>query len=132
MKRASCLAVLLLIGCSGERTTSAGVRYLDVVEGTGPAAQRGDSLEVEYTGTLQDGTEFDFSRRPKTIRLGDIQLISGWNDGLIGVKEGGKRKLWVPPGMGYGAAGRPPKIPGNAELIFEVVVLRVIPKSKSR
>jgi peptidylprolyl isomerase len=130
MKRAGCLVLVLLMGCSGEKTTPSGVRYLDIVEGTGPAAQRGDSLEVEYTGTLQDGSEFDYSRHPKVFRLGDPNFLAGWNEGLTGVKEGGKRKLWVPPALGYGAQGKKPKIPPNAELIFEVVVIRIIPKGK--
>jgi FKBP-type peptidyl-prolyl cis-trans isomerase len=132
MKRTVCLALVLLAGCSGEKTTPSGVRYIDVVEGSGPAAQRGDYLQVEYVGTLKDGPEFDRSSRgPMAIWLGEPTLIRGWNDGLVGIKEGGKRRLWVPPALAYGAEGRPPKIPPNAELVFDVEVIRLVPRKKS-
>jgi peptidylprolyl isomerase len=130
MKRTGCLALVLLIGCSGEKTTPSGVRYVDLVEGTGPAAQRGDYLQVQYVGTLSDGTEFD-RRGPMSIWLGEHKLIPGWNDGLAGIKEGGKRKLWIPPELGYGAQGMPPAIPPNAELIFEVEAVKLVPRKGS-
>jgi FKBP-type peptidyl-prolyl cis-trans isomerase len=129
MKRIGYLTIVLLMGCSGEKTTPSGVRYVDLVEGTGPAAQRGDFLQVDYIGTLSDGKEFDRSSRgPMSIWLGETKLIQGWNDGLLGIKEGGQRKLWIPPALGYGAQGMPPKIPPNAELIFEVEVVKLIRK----
>jgi peptidylprolyl isomerase len=133
MRRTGCLALVLLVGCSGgEKTTPSGVRYVDLVEGTGPAAQRGDFLQVEYVGTFSDGKEFDRSSRgPMSVWLGESKLIQGWTDGLAGIKEGGKRKLWIPPALGYGERGMPPAIPPNAELIFEVEVVKLIPKKGS-
>ena len=85
--------------------------------------EKGKSVTVHYRGTLADGTEFDSSRKhgePFTFRLGAGEVIPGWDEGVQGMKVGGKRKLVVPPGMGYGSQGVPGAIPPNATLTFEV------------
>ncbi|MBV9959760.1 MAG: DUF4268 domain-containing protein [Acidobacteria bacterium] len=112
-----------------EVTTATGLKYEDLVEGTGATAQTGKTLTVNYTGTLENGTKFDSSRdpgrQPLKLTLGNHEVIKGWEEGLTGMKVGGKRKLVVPADLGFGAAGRPPKIPGNSTLIFDVELLDV-------
>lgn len=91
-------------------------------------SRKGDILHMHYTGKLEDGTEFDSSyprEQPLTFTLGSGQVIKGWDQGLIGMCEGEKRKLVIPPELGYGASGAPPKIPGNAVLIFEVDLQKI-------
>jgi FKBP-type peptidyl-prolyl cis-trans isomerase len=102
----------------------------DETVGTGPGAQLGDTLTVNYTGKLQDGTVFDTSvgKRPIQFVLGANQVIPGWDQGLQGMKAGGKRLLVTPPDLAYGADGYGP-IPGNATLIFEVELLAITPAS---
>lgn len=100
----------------------------DLQEGAGNAAQKGKEITVHYTGYLTDGTKFDSSidrRQTLTITLGVGQVIKGWDEGFDGMKEGGKRKLTIPPEMGYGARGAGGVIPPNATLIFEVELLKV-------
>lgn len=100
----------------------------DLVVGTGAEAKPGDQVTVHYTGWLVDGTKFDSSvdsGQPYTFTLGAGQVIQGWDEGVAGMKVGGKRKLTIPPDMAYGAAGSPPVIPANATLIFEVELLDV-------
>jgi FKBP-type peptidyl-prolyl cis-trans isomerase FkpA len=99
----------------------------DLVTGEGPEATRGRSVEVHYTGWLLDGTRFDSSvgGRPFTFRLGAGELIEGWDRGVAGMKVGGRRKLTLPPDLGYGSRGAPPEIPPNATLVFEVELLGV-------
>jgi FKBP-type peptidyl-prolyl cis-trans isomerase len=109
-------------------TTSSGLQYDDLVEGDGDVAIAGKSVEVHYTGTLTNGTKFDSShdrKRPFSFRLGAGQVIKGWDEGVAGMKVGGSRKLVIPAALGYGARGVPGAIPANAELIFEVELLRV-------
>lgn len=98
------------------------------VVGTGSEARLGDVLTVNYTGKLQDGTVFDTSvgKRPIQFVLGSGQVIPGWDQGLLGMKVGGKRLLIVPPDLAYGASGYGP-IPPNATLIFEVDLLATSP-----
>lgn len=96
--------------------------------GTGKLAEKGKEITVHYTGWLVDGTKFDSSldrRQPLTITLGVGQVIRGWDEGFDGMKEGGKRKLTIPPEMGYGARGAGSVIPPNATLVFEVELLKV-------
>ncbi|MFO0964369.1 MAG: FKBP-type peptidyl-prolyl cis-trans isomerase [Gemmataceae bacterium] len=98
----------------------------DIKEGEGRAAKAGDTVEVHYTGKLADGTKFDSSRdrdKPFEFRLGAGKVIKGWDRGVVGMKVGGKRELVIPPELGYGKRGTP-TIPPNAELYFEVELLR--------
>lgn len=91
-------------------------------------SKKGDTLHMHYTGTLQDGTEFDSSiprGQPFIFTLGTGQVIKGWDQGLLGMCEGEKRRLVVPSDLGYGDRGAPPKIPGGATLVFEVELLKV-------
>lgn len=99
----------------------------DFVEGTGAEAVSGSTVSVHYTGMLPDGTVFDSSvnRGPFTLQLGAGMVIQGWDQGLVGMKEGGKRRLIIPADMAYGAQGVPGVIPPNATLIFDVEMLDV-------
>lgn len=99
----------------------------EMVKGKGPEAVRGKTVEVHYTGWLTDGTQFDSSvgGKPFAFKLGAGEVIEGWDRGVAGMKVGGKRKLTLPPDLGYGAAGAPPDIPANATLVFEVELLAV-------
>src|SRR6266705_2826344 len=94
----------------------------DHVVGTGDEAVAGKSVTVHYTGSFEDGKTFDSSvgRGPFSFKLGAGQVIKGWDQGVAGMKVGGKRKLTIPAQLGYGARGFPGAIPPNAELIFEV------------
>ncbi len=109
-------------------TTKSGLKYIDEKEGTGKEAKAGDTVDVHYTGWLKDGKKFDSSKdrgRPFTFPLGAGRVIKGWDEGVAGMKEGGKRKLIVPPELGYGERGFPGAIPPNAELTFEVELIKV-------
>lgn len=100
----------------------------DVTVGKGAEAKPGMHVKVHYVGTLTDGKEFDASRprgKPFEFDLGGGQVIKGWDQGVAGMKVGGKRKLTIPPSLGYGARGVPPQIPGNSTLLFEVELLEV-------
>jgi FKBP-type peptidyl-prolyl cis-trans isomerase FkpA len=100
----------------------------DLVVGKGTEAKAGDSVKVHYVGTLTDGKEFDSSKKhnqPFDFELGAGRVIKGWDQGVAGMKIGGKRKLTVPPSLGYGARGFPPVIPPNSTLVFEVELLEV-------
>jgi FKBP-type peptidyl-prolyl cis-trans isomerase len=108
--------------------TASGLQYQDVVTGTGPEATPGQIAVVHYTGWLTDGTKFDSSRdhgEPFSFPLGGGQVIAGWDQGVAGMKVGGKRKLVIPPDLGYGPGGSPPVIPPNATLVFDVELLEV-------
>lgn len=99
----------------------------DTQEGTGEVAKAGDKLVMHYTGTLSDGTKFDSSLdrgQPFEFTLGAGDVIQGWDQGIVGMKVGGKRKLTVPPELGYGATGQG-SIPPNATLIFDVELLEI-------
>lgn len=96
--------------------------------GSGAAAKSGDNVTVEYTGWLTDGTEFDSSKKAGvsfTFPLGAGQVIKGWDEGVVGMKVGGVRKLTIPSSMGYGEQGAGGVIPPNATLIFEVKLLKI-------
>lgn len=110
--------------------TASGLRYQDLVVGDGATAQAGDSVSVHYTGWLTDGTKFDSSvdrDEPFTFHLGAGQVISGWDEGVAGMRVGGKRKLVIPPELGYGDRGAGGGlIPGGATLVFDVELLEVL------
>ena len=139
MKRLA-FPVLLALGlaaCGGGNdsptavTDSGVVEKTDLVVGTGAEAGAGDTLTVHYTGWLADGTKFDSSYdrgTPYTFRLGAGSVIAGWDQGIPGMKVGGKRRLIIPPSLAYGASGRPPQIPGNSTLKFEVELLAIAGK----
>jgi FKBP-type peptidyl-prolyl cis-trans isomerase len=96
----------------------------DLVVGKGREAKVGDTVRVQYTGTLLSGVKFDSSYdhggEPFKFTIGQSQVIKGWDQGVPGMKIGGKRRLRIPPDLAYGAAGSPPTIPANAALVFEV------------
>jgi peptidylprolyl isomerase len=109
-------------------TTESGLKYVDLVEGTGAQPQAGQTVIVHYTGTLEDGTKFDSSRdrnQPFSFRLGVGQVIRGWDEGLSTMRVGGRRQLIIPPELGYGARGAGGVIPPNATLVFDVELLRI-------
>jgi FKBP-type peptidyl-prolyl cis-trans isomerase len=100
----------------------------ELTVGNGTEAQSGKKVSVHYTGTLTDGKKFDSSHdrgQPFSFTLGAGQVIKGWDEGVAGMRTGGKRKLTIPPHLGYGARGFPPVIPPNATLVFEVELLDV-------
>ncbi|RTZ71764.1 MAG: FKBP-type peptidyl-prolyl cis-trans isomerase [Gammaproteobacteria bacterium] len=111
-----------------EKMTDTGLKYEDLEEGTGTEAEAGKQVTVHYTGWLVDGTKFDSSldrNQPFSFALGKGQVIRGWDEGVQGMKVGGKRKLTIPPQLGYGARGAGGVIPPNATLAFEVELLEV-------
>jgi peptidylprolyl isomerase len=113
-------------------TTRTGLKYVDLTSGAGVEAKKGDTLQVHYVGTLKDGKRFDSNEatdRPFEFRLGAGQVIKGWDEGIAGMKVGGKRKLIIPPDLAYGPReikdAAKVLIPANSELIFEVELLKV-------
>jgi FKBP-type peptidyl-prolyl cis-trans isomerase len=112
-------------------TTESGLKYFDLKVGDGAEAKRGSWVEVEYVGKLRDGKQFDSTRDHNSLFgfvVGYNQVIKGWDEGVLGMKEGGKRKLWIPAKQAYGA--KPPAngpIPPDADLLFEIDVVRVRP-----
>lgn len=109
-------------------TTPSGLIYDDLAVGSGAAARAGTSVKVHYTGWLTDGTKFDSSvdrGDPFGFSLGKGQVIAGWDEGVEGMRVGGKRKLTIPPALGYGAYGAGGVIPPNATLVFEVELLAI-------
>ena len=109
-------------------TTASGLQYWDIVVGSGATAAPGNTVKVHYTGFLTTGEKFDSSRdrgEPFSFPLGTGQVIKGWDEGVAGMRVGGKRQLRIPPELGYGAAGAGGAIPPNATLIFDVELLGV-------
>ena len=126
--------VLGISGCFGEDKKAAddkdGLVVKEVVVGVGEQAKLEDTVKVHYTGRFMDGTVFDSSlerERPFQFTLGRGEVIKGWDQGLLGMKVGGKRQLVIPPALAYGERGAPPTIPSNAKLTFEVELLSVEP-----
>ena len=108
--------------------TASGLEIEEVKVGTGAGADAGKKVTVHYVGTLTNGSKFDSSRDRNegfSFKLGAGQVIRGWDEGVAGMKVGGVRKLTIPPGLAYGAAGFPPVIPPNSTLVFEVELLSV-------
>jgi peptidylprolyl isomerase len=113
---------------SEEIVTSSGLRYTDDNVGTGAQPQKGQRVTVHYTGTLPDGTKFDSSRdrgKPFVFTIGVGQVIKGWDEGVLSMKVGGRRRLVIPPDLGYGARGAGGVIPPMATLHFDVELLAV-------
>lgn len=111
-----------------EVVTPSGVKYVDLRMGEGDEAGSGKIVEVHYVGWLEDGTRFDSTRdhnRPLTFRLGAGDVLKGWDDGLAGMKVGGKRRLIIPPGLGFGKEGVGSVVPPNSVLFYEFELLGV-------
>lgn len=140
---ATVVAIIIASGCGGpgpgggERdeaaggkrvTTASGLEYEDLVVGTGASPQPGQTAVVHYTGWLADGKKFDSSHdrnRPFEFPVGRRRVIQGWDEGVLTMKVGGKRKLWIPPELGYGERGFGRVIPPNSDLVFEVELLEI-------
>jgi FKBP-type peptidyl-prolyl cis-trans isomerase len=105
-----------------------GLEYIDVKTGTGAVVSAGSSINVQYTGWLQSSSKkfdssYDHGGQPFNVTVGQGQVIPGWDEGLVGMKVGGTRRLIIPPALAYGSTGSPPTIPANATLIFDVTVV---------
>jgi len=110
------------------QTTSTGLKYVDNVVGTGASPKKGQTVKVHYTGKLENGTKFDSSvdrGQPFEFVIGVGQVIKGWDEGVITMKIGGKRKLIIPSQLGYGSRGAGNSIPPDATLVFDVELLGV-------
>jgi len=121
--------MLIAVSCSKEKQTmNNGLVIEDIKIGDGQEVEKFNIVTVNYTGLLEDGTKFDSSlnpgRSPFRFTVGAGQVIKGWDDGLMGMKVGGKRKLTIPPELGYGSRDNGP-IPANSTLIFEIDLLGI-------
>ena len=136
MRSGILLAVFLLISFplstsfaeKAAHETASGLKYVDLLEGEGRQPKKGKTVVVHYTGWLEDGKKFDSSvdrGEPFSFRIGMGQVIRGWDEGVMSMRVGGKRRLTIPPKLGYGARGAGGVIPPNATLIFEVELLKV-------
>ncbi len=129
---AAILAALCVIPAFGAQekavTTASGLKYVDTVVGKGASPVKGKSVKVHYTGTLENGKKFDSSvdrKEPFSFVIGVGQVIPGWDEGVLSMKVGGKRKLIIPSKLGYGTRGAGGVIPPNATLLFDVELLDV-------
>ncbi len=129
------LSLMLVAACGGggdspSPSSDGTLASQDLVVGTGATAATGDTVTVNYVGTLANGTKFDSSYdrgQPFTFRLGAGQVIAGWDQGVVGMRVGGKRRLTIPPSLGYGGQANGP-IPANSTLIFEIELLSIAGK----
>lgn len=124
------LISLAACGGSGSPTGATSLEIVDLIVGTGAVAVNGDTVTVNYVGTLTNGTKFDSTydrNQPYTFRLGAGQVIAGFDQGVVGMRVGGKRRLTIPPSLGYGIQPQGP-IPGNSTLIFEVELVSIAGK----
>ncbi len=134
---------LSMVGCKNENADKPKLKVgkLEVIDekvGEGPAAEKGDGVLLLYEGTLDDGTKFDsntqknaagqYEKLPYGVIIGESSVIDGWQEGLVGMKKGGVRKLVVPPNLAYGLAGQPPVIPSNATLHFKITMVDMVKK----
>jgi len=113
---------------AAEVTTASGLRIQDLKVGDGPSPMPGQTVKVNYFGTLENGQEFDNSYKkggPVDFKIGVGRVIKGWDEGLMGMKVGGKRKLFIPSKLAYGPMGHGPNIPPNSNLIFEIELLGI-------
>ncbi|HEX2722504.1 MAG TPA: FKBP-type peptidyl-prolyl cis-trans isomerase [Gemmatimonadaceae bacterium] len=111
------------VNLAASTRTANGVYYRDITVGSGPVVANGQQITVRYTGWLSNGTQFDSNTTtgfPFVLGIG--RVIAGWDEGLQGIRVGGKRQLIIPPSMGYGSSGNGP-IPGNAVIVFNVEVV---------
>lgn len=119
----------VLPSVSGEATvTDSGLQIIEIEAGSGDEAVAGQTVSIHYTGYLADGTKFDSSLdrgQPLTFVLGAGQMIPGFDEGVAGMRVGDKRRLILPPDLAYGPQGRPPLIPPNAELTFDVELMEI-------
>ncbi|KAE8751090.1 hypothetical protein FOCC_FOCC002175 [Frankliniella occidentalis] len=133
-----CCTVFVVVALSCADSSDSKQKKLQIgvkkkIENCQYRARNGDGLQVHYAGRLVDGTEFDSSyerKQPLSLTLGAGQVIKGWEQGLLGMCVGEKRKLVIPSHLGYGSNGAPPKIPGDATLIFEVELVAIDGKPK--
>jgi len=111
--------------------TDSGLQYWDIKVGTGEVAKDGDHVKVHYTGWLTTGKKFDSSvdaHQPFDFTIGKGEVIKGWDEGVTGMKVGGKRQLRIPPELAYGESGYEKVIPPNATLVFDIQLLSILPK----
>jgi peptidylprolyl isomerase len=113
---------------SAMKKTASGLQYEDLVAGSGNSPSPGKQVTVHYTGWLTNGTKFDSSldkNQPFTFTIGKGEVVPGWDEGVMSMKLGGKRKLIIPPELGYGTSGSGRVIPPNATLVFEVILMDI-------
>lgn len=128
------IPIFCFAGCSFQKTPKkiitlpSGLKYIDLKIGKGKIAKPGSRLVVDYTGWFLNGKKFDSSKdryMPFKFTLGKKQVIKGWDEGIVGMREGGKRKLMVPPDLAYGEKGVGNFIPPNTPLMFEIELLKI-------
>ena len=119
-------ALFLQVDLDAMTETASGLLWQDFVVGTGAEVVNGSQVAANYSGWLKDGTLFDSGQHPFTVGGGAV--IAGWDEGFLGMREGGSRRLIIPPSLGYGSAGRG-AIPPDATLIFDVVLVTAVPPS---
>lgn len=124
---AAVLALAAFLPACGTEPSDGTLTIEDLVTGTGATVVSGDTVTVTYVGTLTDGKQFDANSTGFTTRIGVGAVIKGWDQGLIGMRVGGKRRLTIPPNLGYGSQGNS-SIPGNSTLKFDIGLLAIAGK----